>query len=73
MVGDEQLGGLVWERPAVGKEQAFIEMFVKVYGLLGEHGYAKVSNCEMALGRDEDISWLQVAVDDGPIVKLVHA
>jgi hypothetical protein len=27
----------------------------------------------MALGRDEDISWLQVAVDDGPVVKLVHA
>jgi hypothetical protein len=27
----------------------------------------------MALGRDEDISRLQVAVDDGPIVKLVHA
>jgi hypothetical protein len=27
----------------------------------------------MALGRDEDIPRLQVAVDDTPIVKLVHA
>jgi hypothetical protein len=27
----------------------------------------------MALRRDENISRLQVAVDDGPIVKLVHA
>jgi len=73
MVGDEQLGGLVRIRPAVGKELAFIERFVIVQGLIGNYGYAKVSNCEMALGRDEDISRLQVAVDDGPIVKLVHA
>jgi hypothetical protein len=27
----------------------------------------------MALGRDEDISRLQVTVDDRPIVKFVHA
>ena len=73
MVRDEQLGGLVRESPAVGTEKAFVETFVKVHGILGNHGYAKVSNCEMALGRDEDISWLQVAVDDRPIVKLVHA
>ena len=73
MVGDEQLGGLVRVRPAVGKELAFMERFVKVHGLIGNHRYAKVSNCEMALGRDKDISWLQVAVGDRPIVKLVHA
>lgn len=73
MVGDEQLRGLVRVRPAVGKEFAFFEKFVNAQGLVGNYGYAKVSNCEMALGRDEDISRLQVAVDDGPIVKLVHA
>lgn len=73
MVGDEHLGGLVRVRPAVRNELAFIERLVSVHGLIGKYGYAKVSNCEMALGRDEDISRLQVAVDDGPIVKLVHA
>ena len=73
MVGDEQLGGLVRVRPAEGKELAFIEWFVSVQDLIGNYGHAKVGNCEMALGRDEDISRLQVAVDDGPIVKLVHA
>ena len=73
MVGDEHLGGLVRVRPAVGKELAFIERLVSVRDLIGNHGYAKVSNREMALGRHEDISRLQVAVDDGPIVKLVHA
>lgn len=73
MVGDEHLGGLVRVRPAVGNELAFIERFVSVRDLIGNHGYAKVSNREMALARDENISRLQVAVDDGPIVKLVHA
>lgn len=58
MVGDEQLGGLVRVRPAVRNELAFFERCVSVQGLIGNHGYAKVSNCEMALGRDEDISRL---------------
>lgn len=75
MVGDEQLGGLVRVRPAGGKELAFLERFVVVIvrDIIVNNGYAKVSDCEMALARDEDISRLQVAVYDGPIVKLVHA
>jgi len=73
MVGYEQLRGLVRVRPAVGIELAFVERFVSVQDLIGNHGYAKVSNCEVALGRNENISRLQVAVDDGSIVKLVHA
>ena len=71
-MGDEQLGSLVRVRPAVGKELAFFERFVSVR-VVSNHRYAKVSNCEMALGRDENISGLQVAVNNGAIVKLVHA
>ena len=49
MVGDEQLGGLVRVRPAVGKELAFFERFIIVRDIIVDHGYAKVSNCEIAL------------------------
>lgn len=64
MVGDEQLWGLVRVRPAVGKELAFIERFAGVRDVISNHRNPKVGNREMSLRRDEDISRLQVAVDD---------
>ena len=64
MVGDEQLWCLVRVRPAVGKELAFIERFASVSDVVGNHRNPEVSNREMSLRRDEDISGLQVAMDD---------
>jgi hypothetical protein len=54
-------------------EVAFIERFVGVHKLIAHQGNPKVGNREMALRRDEDVSGLQVAVYDGPIVEFVHA
>ena len=72
-VADEHLGGLVRVRPAVAVEGAFFERLGRVLVRFGHHGYPEVGDGEVAPRRDEDVSWLQVTMDDAPIVEVVHA
>lgn len=71
-VRDEEFGGLVCVRPAVGKEDALVERLVPFGARLGHNGYPKIGDREMAFCGDEDISWLQIAMDDAPLEELVH-
>jgi len=66
--------GLVRVRLAVTIEGALFERLGRVLVRFRYHGYPKVSDREMATLRDdEDVSGLQVAMGDVPVVEVVHA
>lgn len=71
-MADEHFGGLVRVSPAVAVEGAFFERLARVLVLFGHNGYPKVGDGEVAPRRHQDVSRLQITMDDTPIVEVVH-
>lgn len=71
---DEQLGGLVRVRPAVGEEDTLVKrlVFTVVRLQVGGQRYSKVGDRDVSVPRDEDIAGLEVTMDDALVVEFVH-